>query len=202
MKKIILVLILGSFYFKANAQTVVGPVEKKITDNLCDCINKLDLSKITNSEEANKAFMDCFMAQADLAVDLAAERGVELSDNVAMNKMGTDIGRNLLKQKCEGFLKLAVKMANKKDQIAVQATTGTFKRVDVKGFNYIVITDNAGSEKSFLWLRQFPGSEQFTGSTIKFAGKKLKISWQDIEVYLPTAKGYYQVKEITAIDLL
>ena len=53
-----------------------------------------------------------------------------------------------------------------------------------------------------MWLKQFAGSETFIGVTTKFAGKKIKISWQEIEVYLPAAKGYYKVKEVVAIDIL
>jgi hypothetical protein len=201
MKKILLIFLLIGFT-RAYAQTTPGPVEKKITQNLCDCINKLDMTTITTGEQANKAFMDCFMAQMELAPDLAAERGVELSNNDAMRKIGNDIGINLMKQKCEGFMKLAVVMAKKDNGAVSNTTTGTFKRIDVKGFNYIVVADNPGSEKSFLWLRQFPESEKLAVPALQLANKRLKITWQEMEVYLPQAKGYYKVKEITAVEFL
>ncbi|MEO6633843.1 MAG: hypothetical protein ABIN13_19020, partial [Mucilaginibacter sp.] len=60
----------------------------------------------------------------------------------------------------------------------------------------------ANSEKSFLWLREFPGSDKFMNSPAQLKGKKLKVTWHEMEVYLPQAKGYYKVKEITAIDFL
>jgi hypothetical protein len=204
MKKTLLLLALciPLLLSTANAQTSPGPVEQKLTNALCDCISKLDLSKINNSEEANKVFMDCFMGQADLMVDLAAERHVEIDNSEEMRKIGTGIGANLLKQKCDAFLKLAVKMADKKGSVAIESTTGTFKRIDNKGFNYIVIADGTGSQKSFLWLREFAGSDKFTGATTGLLNKKLKVTWQEIEVYLPQAKGYYKVKEITAVDVL
>ena len=202
MKKIILLFILSAVITQSKGQKVLGPAETKLTNALCDCINKLDKSKLTNSTEANNAFMDCFTQQAELIPDVAAEHGVEMTDEDAMHKIGTDIGINLMKQKCEGFMTLALKMSNKdKDVPLMQSTTGTFKRIDNKGFNYIVIADNTGSQKSFLWLREFAGSEKFTGTNALF-NKKLKISWKEIEVYLPAAKGYYKVKEITAIDIL
>lgn len=202
MKKIILFLLVIGFG-NAYAQTP-GPVEKKLTEELCNCINKLDISKITTAEQANKAFMECFMGQMDKAPDLAAERGVQMTDNDAMRKIGNDVGINLLKQKCEGFMKLAVVMAKAKggDEEVNSTTTGVFKRIDVKGFNYVVLTDAAGSEKSFLWLRQFAGSEKLTVPAVQLMKKQLKISWAEIEVYLPQAKGYYKVKEITAIEFL
>jgi hypothetical protein len=76
------------------------------------------------------------------------------------------------------------------------------KRIDTKDFNYFVLTDNNNQEKSFIWLRQFPGSENFTASAAKFTNKKLKISWQEIEVYIPSAKNYYKIKEVTGVEVL
>ena len=87
------------------------------------------------------------------------------------------------------------------DEEAVGASTGKFKRIDNKGFNYIVITGSGGNEKSFLWLRQFPGSENFMNGSLKYIGKNVTIKYQEIEVYLPQAKGYYRVKEITSLDI-
>lgn len=203
MKKLLLLLLIIAGFNIADAQTTPGPAETKLTNALCDCITKLDKSKLTGAKEAKQAFMDCFSGQADLFPDVAAERHVEFTDHDAMKKIGADIGVNLLKQKCDGFMQLAVKMAEKdKEAPETQSTTGTFKRIDNKGFNYIVIADNTGSPKSFLWLREFAGSDKFIGLTGALLNKKLKISWQEIEVYLPAAKGYYKVKEITAVDVL
>ena len=36
--------------------------------------------------------------------------------------------------------------------------------------------------------------------TTALTGKNLKITWEEIEVYLPQVKGYYKVKEITRVD--
>lgn len=206
MKKKLLILIITALWVsnKSNAQTRnIGPVEQKITMALCDCLNKIAPAKITNKKEANDAFMSCFMSQSDLLVDLAAERNVQITDKAAMREVGIDIGKNLLSQKCEAFLKLAVKMSDHSDSTPeTETTTGSFKRIDTKGFNYIIITDAGGSEKSFLWLRQFTGSEKFMEQPLNVTGKKLKITWQEIEVYVPQAKGYYKVKEIIAVDIL
>ncbi|GGH04135.1 hypothetical protein [Mucilaginibacter phyllosphaerae] len=204
MKKFLLLLMITAGFNVAGAQTKPGPAEQKFTGALCDCISKLDKAKLTSSKEANKAFMDCFTRQAEYLPDVAAERGVEMTDDAAMDKIGSDIGANLMKQKCDGFIQLALKMADKGEDagVATESTTGTFKRIDNKGFNYIVIADNAGSQKSFLWLQEFKGSDKFAGVTTALLNKKLKVTWQEIEVYLPAAKGYYKVKEITAIDVL
>lgn len=204
MKKLVLTLIAFVSFYAAKAQTrTPGPAETKLSNQLCDCITKLDKSKLRNAQEAKQAFMDCFTEQADLLADVAAERGVQMSDDEAMNKIGTEIGENLLKMKCSGFMTLAVKMASKESSESPEnkTTTGVFKRIDNKGFNYIIVTSE-GKEKSFLWFGQFTGSDAFTGPVSKLVGKKIQVSWRDVEAYLPAAKGYYNVKEITSIEIL
>lgn len=204
MKTLLLTLISACFIQVSFAQSP-GPVEQKLTDSLCKAISRLDLSKIQNGKAAEAAFMDCFMQQSAMFVDLAEERHVSMDDDNAMHKIGVDIGKNLFKQKCDGFLKLAIKMADKEstnESESVNYTEGSFKRIDNKGFNYMVITDGSKSEKSFIWLRQFPGSESFMNSVTPYVGKKVKIKWQELEVYLPQAKGYYKVKEILSVDIL
>ena len=179
-----------------------GPIEQQMTDSLCKSLARLDISKITTKEEAVKAYTECVMAHADLLPDLAAERKVDMTDHNAMRTVGIDLAKNLMKQKCDYFMKLSGLMAQKTADAEDNVTSGVFRRVDQKGFNYIVITDNSKSEKSFIWLRQFPGSENFMNGVIKYVGKKVNIKWQELEVYLPLAKGYYKVKEILAVDIL
>ncbi len=208
MKKILLLSGFLTFLFFqksfSQSERIPGPAEKKITDSLCVAINRLDMSKIGNGKEAISAFTDCFMKQSAMFEDVANERHADMADDAAMRQLGEDIAKNLLKEKCDGFLKLAVKMADKSanEDESTGSFTGTFKRIDLKGFNYFIVSDQSNSEKSFLWLKQFAGSEKFMTDVAKFAGKKIKISWQELEVYLPSAKGYYKVKEITAVDIL
>jgi hypothetical protein len=186
------------------AQTV-GPAQQRLLDSLCKELSKIDVSKITTKKAADDAFEKCFETHADLLTDVAKERNVDITDEAAMSEVGVAIGKNLMKQKCGSFMQLAMKMGKDDDaeDAGTQVTAGVFKRIDTKGFNYIVITDKAASEKSFIWLRQFAGSEKFMDALpAKLVGKKLKITWKDMEVYLPQAKGYYTVKEIVSIDIL
>jgi len=209
MKKLLIALSVLSFLFvqKSFSQTdrTPGPAEKKITDSLCAALNRLDMSKIGNGQEAETAFMDCFMKQSAMFEDVANERNVQMDDNAEMHKIGIDIGKNLLRMKCDAFLKLAAKMANKDkesgDGASAGSIEGNFKRIDNKGFNYFVIADNDKKEKSFIWLRQFQGSENFMNGGANYIGKRVKIRYQEMEVYLPQAKGYYKVKEIISLDI-
>lgn len=206
MKKILFILISFSLLFVQKsfpqAERVPGPAEKRITDSLCTALNRLDMAKIGNGKEAETAFMDCFMKQSALFEDVANERSVQMDDKEGMHQIGVDIGKNLLKMKCDAFMKLAVKMADKSgasEQSLV--VSGIFKRIDTKGFNYIVIAGADHKETSLIWLRQFPGSEKFIDGSAAYIGKNVRIKYQELEVYLPQAKGYYKVKEIVSLNV-
>jgi hypothetical protein len=207
MKKILYlsIIIFVAKIGSISAQTTPGPAQLKLLDSLCNGLGRINLSEIKTKKAASDAFMNCFTNYSDQLLDVAKEQNIEVTDQAGMHNLGIEIGKNLMKQKCAVFMKLAVKMAKDDDseQPALQSVAGTFKRIDTKGFNYIVIADRNGAEKSYIWLRQFPGSEKFMGlAAAKLTGKKIDITWQEMEVYLPQAKGYYAVKEITGITVL
>jgi hypothetical protein len=168
-------------------------------------VSKLDVSKITTAEDAEKQYTNCVEKNIDQLQSFANERHVDFSDKAGMRNLGIDLAKDLMKMNCSIFMDLATLMAKKQDsgeETNTGSTTGSFKRIDLKGFNYLIIVDQNNSEKSFLWLRQFTGSEKFSTGSAKLIGKQVKISWQELEVYLPQANGYYKVKEITAVEFL
>jgi len=182
---------------------VPGPIERKMLNSICICINELDLSKITDKQGAKDAFSGCLIKNVSLLADVATERNIELSDKQGMSKIGEDIALTLLKEDCKGFSSLAMLMGKStKDDGSIGTESGSLKRIENKGFNYFIISDEENNEKSFIWLRQFPGSENFMAGDANYIGKKLTIKYKELEVYLPLAKGYYNVKEITSISVL
>jgi len=205
MKNLLLSSILFFALFALRAQEA-GPAQKKLTDSICKCLSALDMSKIKTSDEAQNAFVECFSKNLSFVVEVAEERNVEMSNTAAMKKIGNEVGKDLINQNCEGFIKVSALMtkdkinSNLNDQAAIQSTSGILKRIETRDFHYIIIQDKNNNEKSFIWLRQFPDSENFIAATSKMIGKSLVVRWSEIEVYLPKAKGYYKVKEIVAID--
>ncbi|MEO6521469.1 MAG: hypothetical protein ABIN91_07325 [Mucilaginibacter sp.] len=187
------------------AQTrIIGPAEKKLADTICDCLVHKDLLKVTNKEEAVAFYTDCINQHSDLLIALSEEQNADMTDLEAMKKLGINLALTLMKNQCPGFVQLSKFMAEKEisnNNNVNSSTTGILKRIDNKGFNYLVINNN-GAEKSFLWLRQFAGSEKLINGITTSIGKKVTIKWQEIEVYLPVAKGYYKVKEITDVTFL
>ncbi len=185
------------------SKIMLSAKEKEMNDSLCNCISKIDLSTIKSSKEAETALTNCMMSRLNLMMELAEEKNIDIQDNEATHKLGVEIGKNLFKQNCASFSKLALLMAEEKIDNAKEkgkVSTGTFKRIDTKGFNYVIISAGE-SEKSFLWLRQFPNSERLANPA-SLVGKKVKLTYQEYEAYLPQAKGYYNVKEITGVELI
>lgn len=190
-------------HFSARSQTTPGPAEKQMTDSICSCISQLDFDNITTKERAEKAFEDCFAKQAGLLLQVTVERKIEFSDHAAMSELGIGIAKNLMAQNCDGFMQLSLAMAKDGlEENLTGVTAGRLKRVELKEFNHFVINDNDNKERTFIWLRQFPGSENFFDGTQKYIGKNLKVNWQEIEVFIPSAKNYYKVKEVTGIEVV
>jgi hypothetical protein len=160
------------------------------------------MSKIKTKKEAVAAYTQCISNRLEILQDLATERNVDMSNSNAMEKIGADLVHDLMTMKCNSFIKLESMIAKNVADDIDNLSTGVFKRVELSGFNHIVLGEDSGNEKSFLWLRQFAGSEKFMNETVALTGKKIKISWNELEVYLPQAKGYYKIKEITGIEFL
>src|ERR1700710_3043442 len=127
MKKILLLMILVLFFKSAYSQTTPSPLEKAVTDSVCNCLAKIDVSKITSKDQATAAYSDCFTKKADLMMKLADEKLVNPSDEDGMRKLGADIGKNLT-QSCAAFNSISKKMAverinqqEKNDKIAKAA---------------------------------------------------------------------------------
>jgi len=198
-------LFVAMFVFSVNSFEQTTGSMKKISDSICDCLGKKYLSSIKTTDDANSAFMNCFLNNVNLLMDLAQERNVDFNDQVAMRNLGLEIGKELVKANCTSFVQLSMKMAGDTKTMGSSngssgETGGKLIRVDNKDFRYFVITDAGRRENSFIWLHYFPGSEKFIENAGKYIGKQVKINWQETEVFLPSAKGYFKIKEITGID--
>jgi hypothetical protein len=175
---------------------------KKIADSICDCLSKKDTNAVKTKEEANAMFMGCFFTSnaLPLLTDLAAERRVDLTDQAAMRDLGLEIAKELMHQNCTAFANLSIKMASDSAS-STGVTGGKLARIEDKQFRSFVVTDAGNREQSFIWVRYFQGSEKFIDNPAAYVGKPLKIRWQEVEVFLPGARGYFKIKEITGVDV-
>ncbi len=78
------------------------------------------------------------------------------------------------------------------------------KVVKMEGQDLITYHVKADDGKTYkvLWYRNFPGSEELVEDPKSIVGKKVNVTVEDVECYIPKAKGYYSVKEIRKIKRL
>ena len=204
MKKLPLILcLLCAFSFtRAQSDTTM----KKFVDSVCKCMGKIDLNTIKSEAEAQQAMTACFVKD-NMAVlmKLADERNIDITDQAAMRKVGEEVGMELMKQNCQAFIQLSMQLSKaggKSEVVSISTTSGTLATVETKDFCKFIVTDNSGRRNTFYWLHHFKNSEKFMDQPSKYVGKKLKVSWQETEVYIPAAKGYFKIKEITEVQVL
>jgi hypothetical protein len=137
---------------------------------------------------------------------VAKKRGVDITDQAALQKIGEELALEMVKQNCNAFIQMSMKISKGEETMGevteVFSTTGTLSAIETKDFSKLILTDANGKKSTFYWMHHFKNSEKFIGQPTKFIGKKMKVSWQETEVYIPAAKGYFKIKEIKGIDLL
>jgi hypothetical protein len=198
------IIFLALLFFFSTGSAQEKNLMQKTADTICQCMDNVKIKDSTNTQEVQDAFMACFTtAGMRYVLQLADERKLDLTDQKAMENLGMEIGKELLKQNCKTFIKYSVLTTKENDESdAVQKTEGTLSRVDNKEFRYLVVKDKSGREQSYIWLDYFEGSDDFVGDKIKnFVGKKITLSWKEREVYLPSAGNYFKIKQITGISI-
>lgn len=204
MKKLLIFFCLISLFSNIHAQS--DSTMKRFADSVCKCMSRVDLNSIKSEAEAQQAITTCFLKDnMGVLMKLADERNIDITDQAAMRKVGEEVGMELMKQNCQPFIQLSMQMAKasgKTEISSISSTSGTLSSVETKDFCKFIVTDNNGKRNTFYWLHHFKNSEKFMDLPSRYVGKKLKVSWQETEVYIPAAKGYFKIKEITEVQVL
>lgn len=101
MKKIVSLTVILFFCLMATAQT---DLKKKIVDSTCACLSEVpDINK-KSQEELQILIGQCMMKKSltDFMA-LAQERNVEMTDVEGMQKLGAEIGMELVKSDCKAM---------------------------------------------------------------------------------------------------
>lgn len=99
---------------KAMGDTSVSATQKALQDSICNCMSKKDLSKIKNQADITKPFMECMMDGESLGLfmQLAQEKGIDMTSEEGGRKLGMQIGMQLFKS-CSAIRKVIMKEAMK-----------------------------------------------------------------------------------------
>jgi len=191
----------------AKSQTKEPTATEKAADAICNKLSGIDINAVSG-QEILKVFEQNLMKEFSANSDaLLAEMGFEELSADNGRKIGEEIGKKLL-VRCPKFIDVSLKIAKEKKgnppEIAdeINETYGTISKIVSPDFTTIVVKDATGRETTFYWLRFFKGSDKFESATANNVGKKIKLTWTEMECYLPKAHGYYKIKEIKSIDFV
>jgi hypothetical protein len=196
MKKLI---ILNLFLFVAMSVSAQDDIHKKIAAETCDCVTKKNIDTSKRSE-VEMALGLCMLQSIQ-----ANQVDIEVSDEMAMSRFGEKVGLQMAPI-CPDLFKVfmtedAFEEEEEPQEVQTIQLTGKVKAIESGDLVYIVLKEDSGKEHKLLWLRYFSGSDDFKDDPKKLIGKKITISYQEIECYFPKLKGYYNAKEIVELTL-
>jgi len=198
MKQITLFLF---FLFSGAGLLQAQDVLDDIASQGCECIGKLDLSGLSQDEK-NMKFGLCLMESLG-SMDQAKlkELGIDMSSQTSMQKFGEKIGMRMA-AKCPDVMMKIAQMQSETQVKQLSEASGTVKGIAGNELSYIQLDDGTGDLNSYLWLQRVEGADAFTGNPQALVGKKVKISFESMEIYSPKTKGYSTKKVITAIEII
>jgi hypothetical protein len=85
---------------------------------------------------------------------------------------------------------------------AYKTFTGKLKRIEHKGFVFVVLETDDKKEESLLWLDRFYNSEVLLSDFKKSKGKRVEVTTTKQEYYNPKSKKFGQYRQITALYFL
>ncbi|GAB2812743.1 hypothetical protein [Ferruginibacter profundus] len=207
MKKIAGLVVIMFCSFAVTAQT---DLKKKIVDSTCACLSELpDISK-KSQEELQMAIGQCMMKKSlEDFMALAQERNIEMTDAEAMQKLGAEIGMDLMKADCKAMTEIMMKMAQsqmkspspEKEEVIrdTRMVKGKVTNVEVKDFIYITVLSGAKSTQ-LVWSDYVTNGNNYAKNLLSLKNKSVEFSYIEKEVYSTKSKAYINVKMISGIE--
>jgi hypothetical protein len=180
----------------------------KLADATCTCITQKDVDNM-DAEMLQMQLGFCIMEAVSKYNDefQKAYGQMDPTDAAAMSSLGEQIGMKMA-FKCPAVL---MKVAAVETQVEVRSAapaatetlSGTVKAIeDEGGFAQITVLDEAGRTHKLLWLRYFKGDTRFINEPGKVVNAKVRVKYENVEVYSPKAKEYFNRKEIRELEFL
>jgi len=174
----------------------------KLADTSCDCISKKDTDSMS-SEDLQMQMGFCIMEAVGKYPEefQKAYGNLDPSNQAAMTKLGEDIGMRMA-AKCPSVL---MKIATVETQTTVKTTTqssitGTLKAVEGDEISLLIVEEASGRRHKLLWLGYFKGADRLTETPEKAVGRKVTVTYQEIECYSAKAKDYINCKEVKGVE--
>ena len=121
-----------------------------------------------------------------------------------MEKLGENVGLQMAFICPEVFLLLTEEEGSttkkaSKTEVASKTKSGIIEGFDGKEVKYLLVKDDNGRINKFLWLRSFSGDADLIKMGRDALGEKVKVTYEEIEIYNPELGEYIKRKEIRSI---
>jgi hypothetical protein len=173
----------------------------EIASQGCDCVEKLDLTGLSQDEK-NMKFGFCLMEKlGNLDQAQMNALGIDMTDQASLQKFGEKVGFRMA-TKCPNVMMKIAQVQSDTQIKSVSEASGTVKGITGSELSYVQIDDGTGDLNSFLWLKKVDGADAFLSNPQAMVGKKVKITFETMDIYSSKTKGYNSKKVITAIEVI
>ncbi len=181
----------------------------KVSLEICEYLeaNKEEMDKMSYDEKVASFGLKMMESYIDHKDELEKE-GVkfDLSKGASEGeKIGELIGLNMVKH-CPAFILALGEEYIENDQSFdgddVKVAKGKIKRITGEDLYILEVKDTEGKTQKFVWLTNFEGSDELIELEDKSKGKKVEVSYKNIEFFSPKLKEYIVRKTITKLEFL
>ena len=187
-------------------------LNEKMASSTCNCLQqKLPAAdqKPLTKDQAKNTIIQCFAATVGKDMNSVQKMyGVNaMNDKPLMAQLGRDMGALLL-QNCPTFMTYSMIMADTEnanqtsDSTTTGQTTGQWAALSSTGIPTLSLTVDKTQHADFAWLHHFPQDGDLLTQLAQLKGRRVKVSWQEIEVLQVDTRQYRKLREIIGVELL
>lgn len=206
MRKIVLLVFTIFCILNVDAQETTLD---KVSLEICEYFeaNKEEMDKMSYDEKVANFGLKMMESYIDHKDELEKE-GIkfDLSKGGSEGeKIGELIGLNMVKH-CPAFILALGEEYIENDESFegndAEVIKGKIKKITGEDLYVLEIKDTEGKTQKFVWLTNFEGSDELIELEDKSKGKKVEVSYKNIEFFSPKLKEYIVKKTITKLEFL
>jgi hypothetical protein len=179
---------------------------KGMAKDACVELSKVDLSKQT-PDQFKMTMAMAFISAASKHQSELSTLGINLGQQVDAQKLGAEIGAQMLGECPAAFMSLVKNPETIKQAAAQQAKTapsgsitGTLRKIVGGDFSYLQVEDANGKIEKLWWMEYFDGSNTLVSSPVTRLNKSVTVKYVEKEVFNSTLGDYVKIKIVTGIE--
>ena len=214
MKKLLLLLI-ASFSVIANAQDTDSKeaVLEDVTKDACECVSKKVASGTISQKDIEVELGLCLIGSYSKFKNRVEKyMNVSLEDDASMEEFGREIGMQMITTCPDTFMAFAKDLVeeeveniknNKETVEKADINSITAEIVGLKEGQFNIVSFKGTNKRVYklLWMEYFEGAELLSEMK-KLKNKKLKVSYENREMYDSKLEDYRSYKVIRKLEIL